>query len=87
MDKLNQPILFTVYTKPADPENYPAGLARAVHFSFQRPGEEKQPLNRDYGILFAKGTISPNDTIIPAGIRDPGLFNMEDGRIGICGQI
>lgn len=87
MDKLNQPILFTVYTKPADPENYPAGLARAVHFSFQRPGEEKQPLNRDYGILFAKGTISSNDTIIPAGIRDPGLFNMEDGRIGICGQM
>lgn len=80
-------VLFTVYTKPIDPVEYPAGLACSVHFSFRRPGQEAQPLNRDYGILFAKGTVSREDTIIPVGIRDPGLFILEDGRIGICGKM
>lgn len=86
-EKQGGEILFSVYTKPADPENYPAGLAHAVHFSFQRPGDEPQPLNRDYGILFARGTVSQEDTIVPAGIREPGIFAMEDGWIGICGKI
>ena len=80
-------ILFSVYTKPADPETYPAGLAHAVHFSFRRPGCGPQPLNRDYGILFARGTVSPEDIIVPAGIREPGIFAMEDGWIGICGKM
>ena len=80
-------VLFTVYTKPADPETYPAGLANAVHFSFRRPGGEARPLNRDYGILFARGTVSREDTIVPVGIRAPGMFRMEDGRIGICGKM
>ena len=82
-----QEILFSVCTKPVDPEEYPAGLANAVHFSYQRPGQEARPLNRDYGILFARGTVSREDTIVPAGIREPGLFAMEDGRIGICGKM
>ena len=82
-----QEILFTVYTKPADPETYPAGLAHAVHFAFQRPGEEPQPLNRDYGILFARGSISPEDTIVPVGVIDPAIFPMEDGWIGIRGTM
>ena len=80
-------VLFTVGTKPVDPADYPAGLACAVHFSFRRPGEEAQPLNRDYGILFAKGTVSREDTIVPVGIREPGLFAMKDGWIGICGKM
>ena len=84
---MEQNVLFTVYTKPVDPEDYPAGLACAVHFSFQRPGQAVQPLNRDYGILFARGTVSREDTIVPVGIREPGLFETEDGRIGICGKM
>ena len=86
-DRQRQDILFAVCTKPIDPEDYPAGLACAVHFSFRRPGQEEQPLNRDYGILFAKGTVSREDTIVPVGIREPGLFAMEDGWIGICGKM
>lgn len=80
-------VLFSVCTKPADPDSYPAGLAYAVHFSFRRPGQETQPLNRDYGILFARGTVSREDTIVPIGIRDPRIFQMEDGWIGICGDM
>ena len=86
-DRQSREILFTVFTKPVDPADYPAGLAFAVHFSFQRPGQEPQPLNRDYGMLFAKGTVSREDTIVPVGIREPGIFTMEDGWIGICGKM
>lgn len=86
-DRQGRNILFTVYTKPVDPADYPAGLACSVHFSFQRPGQAAQPLNRDYGILFARGTVSREDTIVPVGIREPGLFTMEDGWIGICGKM
>ena len=82
-----QDILFAVCTKPIDPAYYPAGLACAVHFSYRRPGQEAQPLNRDYGILFARGIVSREDTIVPVGIREPGLFAMEAGWIGICGEM
>ena len=80
-------ILFAVCTKPVEPAHYPAGLACAVHFSYKRPGQEAQPLNRDYGILFARGTVSRENTIVPVGISEPGLFHMEDGWIGICGKM
>ena len=82
-----QSVLFSVYTKQADPECYPAGLANAVHLAYRRPGEQPQPLNRDYGILFAKGTVSPEDTILPAGISDPVLFVPEEGGFGISGRL
>ena len=79
-------MIFRVYTREVDPEAYPEGLARAVHMSFRRPGGEETPLNRNYGILFPRGEISAEDTIIPMGIRNPEIFRMEDGRTGICGS-
>ena len=86
-ETMGKNIVFSVFTKPVDPVDYPAGLACAVHFSYRRPGQEAQPLNRDYGILFARGTVSPEDTIVPVGIRNPGLFSMEGSWIGICGKM
>ena len=86
-ESVNSRPVFSVYTKPADPEFYPAGLANAVHLSCQRPGEEKLPLNRDYGILFAGGTVSPGDTIVPAGVSDPVIFVPEEGGFGIYGRL
>ena len=82
-----QEIIFSVCTKPVDPDRYPAGLANAVHFAYRRPGQAAQPLNRDYGILFPKGRISAEDTIIPLGVRNPGIFEMGDGWIGIRGDL
>ncbi len=79
-------MIFRVYTREVDPEAYPEGLARAVHLSCRRPGGEEMPLNRNYGILFPRGEISAEDTIIPMGIRNPEIFRMEDGRTGICGE-
>lgn len=80
-------ILFRVYTVRPDPDRYPAGLANAVHLACRRPGEEWQLLNRDYGILFPRGGVSAEDTIIPAGIRDPGLADLGDGRIAVRGEL
>lgn len=82
-----QGIIISVYTRPVDPDSYPAGLANAVHFAFQRPGAQAQPLNRNYGMLFARGTVSEADTIVPIGVRDPSIFEMDDGWIGICGAM
>ncbi len=83
----SQAILISVYTRPVDPDAYPAGLANAVHFAFQRPGEAARPLNRNYGMLFAEGYVSDEDTIVPLGVRKPTLFAMEDGWIGVDGQL
>ena len=80
-------VLIRVYTRPVDPDAYPAGLANAVHLAYQRPGQEEVPLNRNYGILFARGYISEEDTIVPLGIRAPRIFAMEEDWIGIAGQL
>ncbi|MBR3105612.1 MAG: family 43 glycosylhydrolase [Clostridia bacterium] len=80
-------ILISVSTKPVDPALYPAGLAQAVHISYQRPGEAPQPLNRDYGILFARGAVSAEDTIVPVGVCNPSIFAMADGWISIQGKM
>lgn len=78
--------LIYVYTRPVDPDSYPEGLANSVHIAYSTDGGARQPLNRDYGILFAKGDISADNTIIPKGIRNPGIFAMSDGRMGIAGE-
>ena len=82
-----QHILFCAYTRPVDPDAYPAGLANAVHLAFRRPGQAAVPLNRNYGVLFPRGYVSDQDTIVPLGVREPGLFAMEDGWIGILGRL
>lgn len=82
-----QTILISVYARETDPDAYPAGLAHAVHFAFQRQGEPPQPLNRNYGILFPEGYISQADTIVPLGVCKPRIFAMEGGRIGVAGRL
>ncbi|MCR4791799.1 MAG: family 43 glycosylhydrolase [Lachnospiraceae bacterium] len=72
-----------VYTRPVSEENYPAGLARSVHFA---AGDDKTPLNRNYGILFASGIITEKNTICPMGVKDPGIFVSDDGDICICAE-
>ncbi len=74
-----------VYTKPVDPDSYPEGLARSVHFALSIDGGDKQPFNRNYGVLFAKGRIREDNTILPCGIRDPKIFAMDNVTYGISG--
>ena len=75
-----------VYTRPVIAENYPEGLANSVHLAFEAEDTGVVPFNKNYGILFAEGRISEANTIVPAGVRHPGIFRLEDGLIGICGE-
>ena len=54
-----------VYTRKAEPNSYPDGLARSVHFARSTDGKNFTAMNGNYGILFAKATISPENTIRP----------------------
>ena len=83
----DQMILISVYTRPVDPDAYPAGLANAVHLAYQGPDGERQPLNRNYGMLFPRGYVSDEDTIVPLGVVRPSIFAMKDGCIGILGHL
>ena len=74
-----------VYTRDINSENYPFGLAKAVHFSYEEKGSNTA-LNCNYGILFAPGEISEQNTIIPLGIDNPCIYRKSDGLIGICGR-
>ena len=75
-----------VYTRPVDPDSYPEGLARSVHFSCDPDGSGFQPLNRNYGILFAEGEISAENTIIPMGVARPGILRLKNGKIAIVAE-
>ena len=74
-----------VYTRPVNDENYPEGLARSIHFAYENDGESK-PFHKNYGILFAEGRISGENTIVPVGVRNPGIFRMPDGTVGITAE-
>ena len=78
-------IKISVYTRDISNDDYPFGLATAVHFSAHIGGETVR-MNRNYGILFAQGEISGDNTIIPLGIADPRIYRLPDGSVGISGR-
>ena len=73
-----------VYTLPVRPSDNPPGLADSIRLAFEAEDTGRIPFNLDCGILFAGGRVSDRNTIVPAGVRDPALFRLPDGRIGIC---
>ena len=72
-----------VYTRTAEPNSYPDGLARSVHFARSVDGKTFTAMNENYGILFAKGTLSEQSTIRPKCVKNPVIFPMKDGGYGI----
>lgn len=75
-----------VYTRPVDPDSYPEGLANSIHIAYSIDGGERKPLNRNYGIIFANGSVSEDNTIIPKGLINPGICIMPGGKVGITGE-
>ncbi len=80
-------VMLSVYTREADKDCYPAGLANSVHFSYKAEAKEEIPLHKNYGILFVEGKISEENTIIPRGVQNPQIFVMENGIYGICAEV
>ena len=72
-----------VYTRTAEPNSYPDGLARSVHFARSTDGKHFTAMNENYGILFAKGTLAEQNTIRPKCVKDPVIFPLKDGGYGI----
>ena len=77
--------LLSIYNRETDKDRYPFGLASAVHFSIEINGKTIA-LNNNYGILFVKGEISEENTIIPLGLEDPVILRMDDDSVCIAGK-
>lgn len=75
-----------LYTREVLPAEYPDGLARSIHFAYSRDGKVYCALHQNYGILFAPGIISAEDTIEPKGVRNPCVSVMADGRYAITAE-
>ncbi len=72
-----------VYTRTPVPGEYPAGLAQSVHLALSDDGVHFRPLNQNYGVVFALGTVRADDTIHPKGVKEPRVFAIGEGRYGI----
>lgn len=71
-----------VYTR--DPEkDYTESLSNSIHLACKKGEEKFQPLNRNYGILFAKATINEDNVIKEKGLKNPYLFQGAEGSFGI----
>ena len=83
-----------VYTRKVDKVSYPEGLAYSIHMAISWdvghgegiPAKEFQPLNKNYGILFARAQIRQDDTICPKGVEKPKIFALEEGGYGIAAR-
>lgn len=75
-----------VYTRQPDQASYPPGLAYSIHMAVSTDGREYNPLNKNYGILFAKAAIRQDNTISPKGVKDPGVVELGGGLFGIVAR-
>ena len=73
-----------VYIRTPVSGEYPAGLARSIHLAYSEDGVEFHALNQNYGVLFAKASISKENTIRPKGVKDPWVFPLEERKYGIA---
>lgn len=73
-----------VYTRQPEADCYPEGLSLSIHMAGSRDGEDFQPFNKNYGILFAKAQIREDDTICPKGVSHPQVFPLKEGGYGIA---
>ncbi|MGI6018253.1 MAG: family 43 glycosylhydrolase [Marvinbryantia sp.] len=83
---MEQKMYIKAYTREAVPGIYPDGLARSVHFASSRDGVQFEPLNQNYGMLFAKGCIREDNTICPKGVEHPGIKKITEGTYLIAAK-
>lgn len=76
-----------VYTREPQELGYPKGLAYSAHFACILGNDGFQEMNKNYGILFAKGEISPENTIVPLALANPQIAVLEDGYAIIAKRI
>lgn len=73
-----------VYTRTPIPDSYSTYLAYSVHLAYSNDGKTYIPLNRNYGVLFAKATVDSRNVINAKGLRKPYIFRTADRGFGIA---
>ena len=86
-ENIMEKVILSVYTREVDKENYPAGLANSVHFSYKTLDGEEKVFHKNYGILFMEASITPENTIKPRGVRNPKLFTRDNDLFGVCAEV
>lgn len=71
-----------IYTRKPQNE-YTDSLSNSIHFAYSDGESDFEPLNRNYGILFAQATIGEHNIIHEKGLKNPYLFRAADGSFGI----
>ncbi|WP_052416258.1 family 43 glycosylhydrolase [Paenibacillus sp. FSL R5-0912] len=82
MNKVQGPMKLTVYTRLPN-QDYTASLSNSVHLACADDSGEFQPLNRNYGLLFAMATVDEDDVIHEKGLKNPYVFPTSGGTFGI----
>ena len=75
-----------IYTRKPEPELYHAALANSVQFAYSADGTHFTPLNLNYGILFAKGEVTQQNTIQPKALINPRMCRQADDSVLIQAQ-
>ena len=73
-----------VHTNQSEKEGYSKELCNSVHFSYSLLNDKFNPLNKEYGILFAEGFIDSNNTIIQRSVCRPCIFRIPSYGYGIA---
>lgn len=71
-----------IYTRKTQNE-YTESLSNSIHFAYRDGTNEFEPLNHNYGILFAQATVDQDNVIQEKGLKNPYLFRTSDGAFGI----
>jgi GH43 family beta-xylosidase len=74
-----------VCTRDAAGKQYPEELAYSVHFAFSRDAKAFEPLNRNYGILFAKAAVRADNTLAVKMLGEPAIF-FQNGKFHIVAR-
>ena len=75
-----------VYTRIPEETLYRPALAHSVHFAWSEDGAQFTPLNQNYGMLFAQGTVNVDNTIASKALKDPRIARHADGTYRIQAQ-
>lgn len=71
---MKMPFLRVSTREIVDDRTYPSALAQSVHFAVSVDGAAFEPLNHNYGVLYAEAEISAENTILERGVLHPALI-------------
>lgn len=72
-----------IYTRTPVNNEYSTNLAYSAHLAYSRDAIHFEPLNQNYGILFASATYGERNTLNEKGLISPYLFRTADGVYGV----